>query len=297
MTVVRADTMPKVGYRPPQTDPFAAAHLSGLGKYEFGRPFDPWELYSDTRTGLHGLGDAYSTILAQIDASQNVAASPDGTVVQDLDTGNVIDISTGIITEADGTVLKPPTAAAAAAPVSASAPATGVPAGTVLQYSVSWAPVTLTSQTPADIEAKVAAALKSKWGISVTSSNATSSVLVNTPTFTIQVQTQTDYGAANDIKAIIDGEVNAAGRKVTSSQIAIIKQSPNTTAQMLNALSAAQAAGDTVTAQKLSEAIAAANAQPSSVASIATWLENNALYIGTGLAALIVLPRLSKKLF
>jgi len=284
-----------VGYRPPQTDPFAAAHLSGMGLYDFGRPFDPAELYSDTRPGMHGLGDAYSTILAQIDASQNVAASPDGTVVQDLDTGNVIDISTGIITEADGTVLKPPTAAAA--PVPAPAAVTGVPAGTVLQYSVSWAPVTLTTQTPANIEAKVAAALSSKWGIKVTSSNATSSVLVNAPTFTIQVQTTTDYGSASDIQSIIDGEMAAAGRPKTQSQIAIIKQSPNTTAQMLNALSAAQAAGDTATAQQLSAAIAASNAQPSSVASIATWLESNALYIGIGLAALIVLPRLSKKIF
>jgi hypothetical protein len=65
-----ADTSAKVGFRPYRhTDPFGAAHLSGLGAdlseglgvYHLNRVFDPWELYDDvhhtagTRRGLHGL--------------------------------------------------------------------------------------------------------------------------------------------------------------------------------------------------------------------------------------------------
>jgi hypothetical protein len=66
----QADTSAKVGFRRyRRTDPFGAAHLSGLGAdlgdpqlgtYYLNRPFDPWELYPDVHVtsgvGLHGLG-------------------------------------------------------------------------------------------------------------------------------------------------------------------------------------------------------------------------------------------------
>jgi hypothetical protein len=57
MAYLNADTGAKVGFRPyAQTDPFGAAHLSGLGTYYYNRPFDPWELHATDTPGLHGLG-------------------------------------------------------------------------------------------------------------------------------------------------------------------------------------------------------------------------------------------------
>jgi hypothetical protein len=57
MAYLYADTSAKVGFRPyAQTDPFGAAHMSGIGAYFYNRPFDPWELHATDTPGLHGLG-------------------------------------------------------------------------------------------------------------------------------------------------------------------------------------------------------------------------------------------------
>ena len=49
MAVMRANTLPQVGYRDyGSRDAYAAAHLSGMGTYFYNRPFDPAELYADT---------------------------------------------------------------------------------------------------------------------------------------------------------------------------------------------------------------------------------------------------------
>ena len=132
----------------------------------------------------------------------------------------------------------------------------GVPAGTEMLYEVTWATQTLTTQTPQDIEATVAAALATKWGIHVVSSSATSNFFINQPTFSIYLVTNIDYGQLNDVKAIIDGEVYNAGRKVQASSISIVK--PGT----------------------------GPGAAPSSTVQ---WLENNALWIGLGLFGLFYL--------
>jgi len=345
MSYGNADTTPKVGFRPyHQTNPFGAAHLSGvpvdpaLGAYFMERPFDPWELYSNTGAGLHGvgshdrtsallgeptepgellgdlgqnhpfkttawhlhgLGDAYSTALAQINASQNVMSDPSGEYVTDLNTGNLIDTQTGVITLPDGTVLTPSAPVAVAAPPVSTA---GVPAGTQLLYNATWATKTLTTTTPADIEGKVAAALQSKWGITVTSSNATSNWLVNQPGFSMYVTTQVDYGQLADVKSIIDGEINAAGRSGVNSTLQVVQNAPQVTAQtnagLLSALAQAQASGDTVTAQAILKTLAATGAAPPAAAgSTIAWIENNAMWIGLGLAGLIVLGPLSQGLF
>jgi hypothetical protein len=336
MAYTNADTTPKVGFRPyHQTDPFGAAHLSGvpemsgdktgelLGAYYMNRPFDPWELYSTTGSGLHGvselgelvglgqnhpfkpqawhlhgLGDTYTAVRDQINASQNVMSDPTGEYVTDLNTGNMIDTQTGVITLSDGTTLNPSTITVSAPPVSSA----GVPAGTQLLYNATWATQTLTTQTPAGIESKVAAALQSKWGITVDSSNATSNWLVNQPGFSMYVTTHVDYGKLSDVKSIIDGEINAAGRSGVNSTINVVQNAPQVAAQtnagLLSALAQAQASGDTVTAQAILKTLAATGttATPAPSSTIA-WLENNAMWIGIGLAGLIMLGPLSQGLF
>jgi hypothetical protein len=345
MSYGNADTTPKVGFRPyHQTNPFSASHLSGvpvdpaLGAYFMERPFDPWELYSTTGAGLHGigshdktsallgeptelgellgdlgqnhpfkttawhlhgLGDAYSTALAQINASQNVMSDPSGEYVTDLNTGNLIDTQTGVITLPDGTVLTPSAPAAPAIPPTqpASTGVAGVPAGTRLLYTATRAPGFVWGA--GDISS-ITAALKNNWGIIVDQSSTGTGT---TPTVSMYVHPIVDYGLATDIQANIDHEIINSGRKVQNSSISIVGAPPQVAAQtqqsLLAALAQAQASGDTVTAQAILKTLSSMGVSPSGAGTTSTvaWIENNAMWIGLGLAGLIVLGPLSQGLF
>jgi hypothetical protein len=338
MAYTNADTTPKVGFRPyHQTDPFGAAHLSGvpemsgdktgelLGAYYMNRPFDPWELYSTTGAGLHGvselgelvglgqnhpfkpqawhlhglgeLGDTYSIIRDQINASQNVMSDPTGEYVTDLNTGNLIDTQTGVITLSDGTVLAP--SASASVPIPPTHPAStavaGVPAGTRLLYTATRAPGFVWAA--GDISS-ITAALKNNWGIIVDQSSTGTGT---TPTVSMYVHPIVDYGLATDVQANIDHEITNSGRRVQNSSISIVGAPPQVAAQtqqsLLAALAQAQASGDTVTAQAILKTLAATGAAPATTDTTIAWLEANAKWIGLGLAGLVVLGPLSQGLF
>ncbi len=292
MAYMNADTLPKVGFRPHgQTDPFNAAHLSGV--------FDPWKLhfsglgrnpFHELTWTLGGLGDVNDTAQGMIQEgydrgiiSSLVAIGATETQLQTLwdnfapNTTDFSDAAQSLMMQLSGLGTAPITGSSmqtstAGAAYGAVAPApaptsknvatitpqvAGVPAGTQLLYTVTWARQLLTTQTPQDIENVVASALASKHAITVVQASATSNFFVNQPTFTIQVVTHIDYGKVDDIKSIIDGEVYNAGRTPVSSSISVIKNVDGSAVQ---------------------------SAMPSQ---FGQWIQDNFLWIGLGAFALL----------
>jgi len=326
MAYFNTDTSARVGFRPyQQTNPFGAAHLSGvpraieeedpgLGKYYMNRPFDPWELYSETARGLHGLGQnhpfktqawhlhgigslgdlTYAQALNVINSDPDAVESADGSAVVSPSNDISINTQTQVITLADGTVLTPPGTVATPVALPAQAATAGVPAGTELQYNAVRTPGFVWGA--GDISS-ITAALKANWSIYVDNYALGSGT---SPTLALQVHATVDYNLATDIQANIDHEIINSGRKIQSSTIAVIKAAPQVqqqnTQSLLAALATAQASGDTVTAQAILATLQSMGAAPAAGTSITAWIENNAVYIGIGVLAIFILPGLIKKL-
>lgn len=306
MAYMNADTGNKVGFRDyGQRNPQCAAQLSGLGQnhpfkpeawvlrpdgtlglYEFNRPFDPWELYYDTAPGLHGLGD-----LGQV--PECVYLADDGVTVESIDPN-----SNPTECAANGGLWEiPPSALPAPAPTPAAPAAAeaGVPAGSSLTYQATFTatanPLSASFYSVQNVIAAVAANLQSQWGISVTGSSG-SGTLTGTPTATLQLKTINPYGQLSDIKAVIDGAFyNAAGASVTSSNLTL-QGTPQTSQALIQQLAAAQAKGDTPTANAILALLNQSGGAPTPMNALETWLTNNALWIGLGVGALVVLPPL-----
>jgi hypothetical protein len=104
----------------------------------------------------------------------------------------------------------------------------GVPAGTVLAYSGNW-PFGLTQghgAGMADLISRVSGKLASKWGIIVdqsTSTNPVDQLFSQTQSLTLQVHTNSDYGAPQDIQSIIDGEIYPEAGNMPRSTIRVVK--------------------------------------------------------------------------
>lgn len=72
------------------------------------RIFAPSPTVRSQRTPLYNmgwLGDTYDDLTNSIINSDNSVSSPDGSIIQDLNSGNILDISTGMVYGADGSEL------------------------------------------------------------------------------------------------------------------------------------------------------------------------------------------------
>jgi hypothetical protein len=293
MAYMGADTGNKVGFRPygstnaqcaatlsglGQNHPFKPEawrlHSDGLGEYEFNRPLDPWELFPE-HSGLHGLGDLGQGV------PECVYLAADGVTVESVDpNSNTTECA------ANGGVWEIPPAAAAPA-----AAAAGVPAGSRLTYTASLIQSPYTVSSPASVIAAIQNNLASQWNISVVSSSYSGGV-TSQATITLQLQTNVAYGLPSDVKSIVDGAFyNVESLQVQTSTITLIG-SPQALVQQL---ATAQATGDTVTANTILAALNAGGITGASATSIETWIENNAMWIGLGVLAMVVLPPLIKK--
>jgi len=171
-------------------------------------------------------------------------------------------------------------------------------AGTSLAYNVTWG-TGLHFTSASAIAAKIKPILSSRWGIEIDSEADNPSSLMNQPQgFALRVHTTRDYGTANDVKTIIDGEIVAAGRNPASSGISVVS-TPTVDAATQSAIenvarqiSDAQAAGDTATVAALSAQMAALKGNIANPPfDLTTFLSNNWPWLVAGGAAALILPR------
>lgn len=109
----------------------------------------------------------------------------------------------------------------------------GVPSGTVLSWTGSWPDSKLQLKTPDAVQAKIQSVLAQKWGIVVDSQYHGQSDYFNfsgTQTMTLQVHTVSDYGAPDDVRSIIDGEIYNAIQVMPVSQIRVVQSVASTPA-------------------------------------------------------------------
>jgi hypothetical protein len=169
----------------------------------------------------------------------------------------------------------PASAAATAPPTVAtgpiiSQPAAQIPSGSTILYTCTYNPVpsfTSASTVVADIAAQLAA-----HGMSMISNAVQASGLTSNASFTMTILDSVGNNLVSDAKSILDSLVNQyTSNELVTSSVTVV--SPGTTA------SGTPAAGT-----------------PAAAASTATqWLENNAVYIGLGLVALVLLNNFTSK--
>jgi hypothetical protein len=112
----------------------------------------------------------------------------------------------------------------------------GFPAGSIFRYSASWPNTPLPTAvalaatpytptvSPQQVYQAIGSVLISRWGISVSGMTPNASgILTSTLGFTIQGTTNSDYGAAADVKSIIDGEIYNATGSMPVSSIAVVQ--------------------------------------------------------------------------
>ena len=118
-----------------------------------------------------------------------------------------------------------------------SASTAGFPAGSVFRYSATWpntpiltavvlaaTPITPTV-SPQQVYQAILSDLASRWGISLNSMAPNPGLVSSTLGFTVQGYTNSDYGSINDVKSILDGEINGAVGSMPSSSIVLVNQS------------------------------------------------------------------------
>ena len=206
-------------------------------------------------------GNTFGTCVQAYDANGNSVACDDSSAV--------------IWMDANGNTVPAPTAAAAAtltpsapsAPA-ASAAAAGAPTGAYLTYQGTWT-VTFT-QSANDIISKVGAALAA-FGLKLTNSNSTVGALASAglSTFTVQLQllvTGPGFAQPGDAGSFVDHAFYTVTGKMPVASSTSVQSLPG---------------GATV-----------GGAPPPAAQSLTAWLEDNAFYIGLGIAAVVLLPKL-----
>jgi hypothetical protein len=325
MAYMIADTGNKVGFRPyGQTNPFGAAHLSGvpadaggLGEYYLNRPFDPWELYTDvhhTDHKLSGLGEFGE--LGQNHPFKSQAWHLHGLGAASDPTGEAADelLAAGHITQAEHDAILEGS----------------MSFQDVLGYdptdSSSWANLvslfqevnqdlqTLEhqAQTVPGVAAAVGRDLIAKrqqysdlatqftryYTLLMGSAPAGISGLGIAPLVWVAGAAVFIVGAFITLYAIHTWsksvDVNAIQANATQTQT---QSTASTNKDLLSALAAAQAKGDTVTAQAILKTLASTGAQPQSASTLETWLMTNAKWIGLGAVALVMAGPLASGLF
>lgn len=149
-------------------------------------------------------------------------------------------------------------------PTSAPTSTAGFPAGSTLTYSASWGTHgVLTADSGSSVAKSIAGPLAA-MGIYVTVA-ATNSIFNTQNSLTLNVLTTEDYGAAADVKSIIDHQIYLAsgtGALPTSTYTTLTVAVPGTAA-----------------------------ANPNSPSQLPTWLTQYGLYIAAGLLAFVVIDR------
>lgn len=324
MTSINADTMPKVGFRPyHETDAFGAAHLSGVGKYEYNRPFDPAELYTDYNPTLHGLGrNPFHESAWKLAGLGDVSDAVGQAVEEYVQAGELTGDQASAIMNGSNTFTD-----------------FGLPDPT---DQGSWTNlVALFQQVNNDLSTQEA-----MYGqLNTASIASTGKALANTdPAYaqfwntlsssrskyeTLAQQFITYYRAlTGSVPAGLTGlgiipivvwvagaavflitataalyaihtwaaSVNVRTIQATTAQ-ASTSSTAATNASLTAALQKAQATGDTVTAQAIANTLAKTAAAPAVTDPTIQWIENNAVYIGIGIAALLFIQPIAKKLF
>lgn len=130
----------------------------------------------------------------------------------------------------------------------------GVPSGTVLGYTATWGRTNIFStpnwNDPNGVQSAIQGILANQWGIIVDKQFHSTSDYINLSGksgFTLQVHTNSDYGAPDDIRSIIDGEIYKVLSVMPQSTIRVI--SADTGAQNVTATLPANIAAAVATAQ------------------------------------------------
>lgn len=164
-----------------------------------------------------------------------------------------------------------------------------LPSGSILSYTATW-PASFGD--PMNITNAIQSTLTQQWGITINSeSDNTSFFSVTSSGFTLNVQTQRDYGSAGDVKSILDSVVGAAvgapgliGNGYGST-IANVTQS--------QAVISPQSTGAPTVTIDPNTGLAITTA--SSIDPM-TWLTQNFTTVAIFFGALVLLPPLIKKL-
>jgi hypothetical protein len=315
MAYMNADTTAKVGFRPyRQTDPYAASQLSGLGfvgTYHLNRPFDPWELYGDvhetaglhglgqqhpfkpTAWQLHGLGDVDQVTTNAVQELQSAGSiTPDEAQAilsgsqsftdvlgfDPTDQAHWYDL-VSIFQSVNQSLLAMETAYAAAGPQPGNM--AWVNFGKQLQanrtqYS------DLASKFIHYYTLVIGSAPAGLSGLGIAPIIFVAGAIVFVVTATIIL-----YGLRDWSKTIDVNQLKAQTQQQQASTDQVLAQQ----------LAAAQAAGDTVTANTIAAALGTRAAASGTTPDATSWLLTNAKWIGLGAAGLIVLGPLSEGLF
>ena len=327
MAYMQADTANKVGYRPYlQTNPqgaanlsgypapvsphlgqnhpfkFEAWHLHGLGDYYFNRPFDPWEPYSDVGPGLHGYlgqdgsdptGEAADELLAagQITQAEHDAILDGSMSFQDVLGYDPTDQTSWI--NAVGTLQTWNTALQQLEAQAQAINQQNLTSGTQPSAAFQQFTQQLLSQR------------NNFESISQTFLTLYRSVTGNVPpglTGLGIAPVVWVVGAAVAITAVYFGykafqtwqaSINVSQLQAQTASTAATSNAA-TNAALTQALAQAQASGDTVTANSILATLQK-TAPPSSgapMSALESWITGNALWLGIGAAALVVLPNL-----
>lgn len=309
MSWVRADTQPKVGYRPyGQTNPRRAAQLSGpsaIPAREFvphwgqGRPFNPQVLhgmgqhrpFDQDSEGWHlsGLGEISPTVytagaaagIATTDLDSLQALGATDAEVQQIINGDatasqmILALSQQAQLDAIAATQTNPTAAPAVA-VGPAPPTVQSPPGSTLLYTAAWSlgygDLTVSAN---NVQQAVQAGLGAH-GMSLAGGSATANFLGTTNSMQITVLDSIGHALISDAKSILDALVNAAtGNNLTSSALV-----PVTTP------------GSPVPAGSLATPVP--NPNPNNP-STGAWLEANWMYLFGAVAGVILLSNLTGK--
>jgi hypothetical protein len=318
MAYMNADTANKVGFRPygatnPQCatqlsgwrdeqghNPFlpTAWHLHGLGDYEFNRPFDPWELYERSHPGMHGLGDIGdvsdatsnaadelylngSITLAQHDAITNGSMSFTDAIGIDPTDQNSWSGFTGMLQDWNSALKT------LEAQYQAAGPQAGNQAFIQLGQQIVQQRSQYNSITPQFVQFYTMMMGSTPPGLSglgiapVVIWVAGAAVFLVTAYFAYQAFKT--WQASINVQTIVAQTASAAQASNTS-----------TNANLMTALAAAQAKGDTVTANAILATLqkTAVPSSGSPMTALETWLTGNAMWLALGAGALIVLPNL-----
>lgn len=196
----------------------------------------------------------------------------------------------------------------------------GVPAGTVLAYSVTWQRsgwrgLSVGWNDPNGVQSAIQANLAAQWGIVIDAQQHSSSDYINTSGasgFVLQVHTTSDYGAPDDIRSIIDNAIYGVGKMPIgglNSTIRIVQSvspssgnpnalfAPSTAAAIAAAqagLADAQARGDAAgVAQFAAQIQQLTGSNPLGVgAGLTSWLSNNWGFLAAGGLALVAAKEL-----
>lgn len=326
MAYMLADTSAKVGFRPyHQTDAEAASSLSGLGAYYRNRPLDPWELYSDAHhvdgmSGyflgdmgelgqnhpfkpeawhLHGLGaapDVTAAAVAELESAGKITQGEGDAILEgSMEFVDVLGYDptdqsswsslTDLFREVNQDLQNLENEYRAAAP----------------QHMGDAA----FAQLGRDLIAKrqqysdLAAQFVRYYALVMGSAPEGLAGLGLLPIIWVAGAAVFIVGAFIALYALRDWskhiDVSAQTAQTAQTQT-VANAAVNQT--LLQRLAAAQAAGDTITAQAILKTLAATGAQPQAAAgSIESWFMTNAKWIGLGAAGLIVLGPLSQGLF